>query len=446
MMLRWEDFQPVNAIHVIELAGRHDATRTRELARQVSRSLGVRPISFDPRRHSLCLHEDEASAGEPEFRLLTLSSPRLGLEAAIQEELSRPFGPGPLWPLRFLLIEEPPTGRQSLAVVYPHAISDSRGISLIVREILRAMGGLPPLVERLDFHPPELKQLFPAELSWRGAPRRALTSVRELIEFTSCFAPPKRPGTFAIEPGIPDVSLSVQTLKESAKRLGGTVQTLIGAAFTEALALNFADEIASSRRKSISIYTPVDLRRESPVPVDSAVGQILGSMTTRVPFVEGMPLSQVAHEIARQSGAQRASRQYREHSAHMNVLSWWWDRVPRSVNRVASPFLMPLTGFISNVNLADFLAEEVAAGLVRDYRRFTGTSIQAPMMLALTTVGSRANLTTTHPSNVFTREEMDRIVAHVAWRLSGAIETLATRSDFLARPLQTTPMAPRRAA
>ncbi len=443
MMLRWEDFHPVNAAHVVELGGRHDASQIGELVRRIPRALGLLPISFDPGRHSLRRHDDDG--GEPRFRVLTgPAAGHSGLEGVIREELGQPFGPDPSWPLRCFLLNE--GDRQSFGVVYPHAISDSRGISLIVREILRALGNLPPLVRGLDFHPPHIKTMFPAELGWRGFVRRSATSLRELAKFTASFPPPRRSRETTMEPGVPDVSLAVATLKENARRIGGTVHTLIGAALTEALALNFADEIARTRRKAISLYTPVDLRREAGVPLERAVGQILGSQVTRATVPEGASFAKLAGEIARQTQRQRERGQYREQSSHMDLIAWFWDRFPRSWNRVASPFLMPLAGFISNVNLSDFLAEEIAAGLVQDYRRFTGTGIQTPMMLAITTVGPRANLTTTHHGNTFTREEMNRIVAHVAWRLSGDIEAKATRADYLARPLEPVTPPIRRAA
>lgn len=114
----------------------------------------------------------------------------------------------------------------------------------------------------------------------------------------------------------------------------------------------------------------------------------------------------------------------------MDLMSRIWDTFPRIANRTVGPFLIPLSGFISNVNLTDFLAEEIACGQVRNYFRFSGTGILTPMMLGITTIGETFNLTTTSQRNVFSREEVSRIVAHIQWRLSGELDDLASQERF----------------
>jgi len=436
MMLRWEEFHALNAIHIVRLGRCHAPEHVAQVVDRVTRSLGLLPVSFDAKRRSILFHDEKSDGIEtaPTFLHLPFVGPvRSAIEAVLNDQLNREFGTVPHWPVRFALIDTPSEG-QFLALTYHHAVSDSRGVSLVLREILRALQGRVPLVRRLDLHPPSLKELFPRELGWRGLLRRGVSTASELFASSVCFSPPRhRRAEFAIEAGIHSLAFPVSLLKQTSGRLGVTVHALLAAALLEALHLHFADELLSSSRKSLAVYTPADLRRESKVETGNAVGQILGCITTRVAIPEGTAFRTIAEQVARQMQTTRSQGRDREHSAHMDVMSRIWDCLPRFLNRVAGPCLLPMAGFISNVNLSEFLAEEIATGEVQDYLRFTGTGILSPMMLGMTTVGSTVNLTTTHHTDVFSNEEIARIVGHVEWRLSGELDSDGARHEFLAR-------------
>ncbi len=439
MMLRWEEFHALNASHVIHLGKCYAPTEVEQVAIRVSRSLGLLPISFDADRRTILFHDERSEGIEttPLFTHFSFVGPvRPAMEAVLNDQLNREFGTVPHWPIRFALIDTPGEG-QFLVLTYHHVLSDSRGISLLAREVVRALDGRPARITRLDFQPPSLKRIFPVDLGWRGLLRRGRSTISELLTSQSCCALPRhrQPRTeLAIECGVRSLEFSTSLLKETAHRLGVTVQAVVAAAFLEALHLNFADLIHSSLRKSLAVYSPADLRRESNVDVDRAVSQILGCLTSRVEIPPGTSFQTIVNAVAQQAKRDRSSGHHREHSAHMDFMSRIWDMLPRGLNRVAGPSLIPLAGFISNVNLTEFLSEELRDGLIQDYLRFSGTGILSPMMLGITTVGGQVNLTTTHHGDVFSEEEVRRIVSHVAWRLSGEVDLIASQAEFLSRP------------
>ncbi|HWL08213.1 MAG TPA: hypothetical protein VNQ76_07410 [Planctomicrobium sp.] len=236
-----------------------------------------------------------------------------------------------------------------------------------------------------------------------------------------------------VESGVHVVDLSTEILKHTSRSLGVKVQDLLFASLLEALSLNFSSELAKSRRKNIGIYAPADLRAESVVNTDATIGQILGCITVREQVGPGMSFSELVRNVASQTSSVKKRKAHRDHSFHMNVMSRIWDLFPDRLNRVAGPYLIPLSGYISNVNLTDFLAEELVNGTIRNYFRYSGTGLLSPMMLGITTLGPVFNLTTTHHRDVFTHEDITRIVSHVQMRLAGHVELSGCRKEVPAR-------------
>ncbi len=432
MMLRWEEFHAMNAIHVLHLGTTYNPAFVQQVISERCQSLGLAPVEFINNRRSIRF-ADEMQAGEvpPPFQYQMRSGPaEWALQGILTDELNTPFEEGMHWPFRFFLIET--EQGQFLVLNYQHAISDSRGISLILREIIRALAGIPPAVASLDRNPPPLKKLFPAKSSIRGMLRRGADFFAEITESVSCYHHPRRfSGSLAAESAIHSNGLSTAILKQTTQRLGVKVQDLLFASLLEALSLNFAEQLRTSSRKTIGVYAPADLRRDSTLNTDTAIGQLLGCINVREFMGEQRTFRDLAKSISIRTTRLKESKTYREHSLHMDVMSRIWDRLPKRANRVAGPYLIPLSGYISNVNLTDFLAEEITSGLIQNYFRFSGTGILTPMMFGMTTLGKTFNLTSTHHLNVFSSRDMARIMAQIQMRLSGDIDSLPSQNRFL---------------
>jgi|GEM_PF-452570 len=443
MMLRWEEFHAVNAIHLVQLGSRQNADVVHQVIVDRCQSLGLSPVEFLKGRRTMRISENR-SVSEPlpiPFQHLKLQGTTgQGLEPFLEQELNHPFEEGWHWPIRFWFIDTEFDG-QFLALNYQHAISDSRGISLIMRDIVQALSGNPPLSQTLDRSPPPLEKMLPERSSFRHS---AQALFAELKTSARCFHHPRRfQGNLSIGAGIHSHSFSTATLKQTSGDLNVKVQDLLFAAVLEALWLHFFDDLKTTRRKSLGVYTPADLRRESVLNVDSTLGQILGCITVRATPHEGIRFRELVETVHKQTRRIKETKSYRNHASHMSFMSRVWDCLPRWANRVVGPYLIPLTGFISNVDLSEFLTHELANGQIQNYFRFSGTGILTPMMLGITTLGQTLNITTTHHQQIFSGSDLSRIAAHVKWRLSGEVDAVATRQHFeQLEPSQAEPSSP----
>lgn len=445
MMLRWEEFHAVNAAHVVQLGRVFPVESVRSAALETCQALGLGPVTFHRNRTRFQFLDSQTAAATadlpetPEFTFQQFRTRGTQAEAAeiiqrfLDQQLNIPFASASHWPFRLALLETGQATRQQyLVMVYQHAVSDSRGISIVLREVLRTLdtGRVNCAPMRLD--PPDLKHLFPRNLGLTQLPKLAWETIHEIIDSADCFKPTEQPEhDHSVESVIQTVGFPTEQLKAAARRHGVTVQDLLFAAVIESLQLHFWDELTTSRRQSLAVYAPVDLRHETPIDLSHALGQILGCITVRASVRRPLMFADLVERVSKQTRAMKGRHAYRDHSAHMEVMSRIWDVLPRSINRFLGPSVCPITGFISNVNLSQFLEHELASGLVRDYFRVTGTGLMVPMMFGITTVGPAVNFTTTHRRNVFTRADLERISTHILRRVTGQLAEVASREEFV---------------
>jgi len=115
----------------------------------------------------------------------------------------------------------------------------------------------------------------------------------------------------------------------------------------------------------------------------------------------------------------KQQQDYRLYEQHLRFTSHIWDRLPEAANRLAGPLIAPVAALASNVNLGQFLSEEIACGQILGYTRFTGTGIMTSMMAGLTTLGDAFNLTMTTRDDLYSPEEMHTFRRHLQQRLLG---------------------------
>ena len=483
MMLRWEEFHPVNAAHVVRLGWPESVGVVERVVRETCQALGLGPVGFCARRQRFEYPDAPAVPVPFEQRSTAAGVAKVALEELLDEQLNLPFPPGCHWPLRFVLLDgkrfagkpgAPAQHEQHLVLVYQHAISDSRGMSILLREVLRGLARGSVESRPLQLDPPALEKLFPADLGWLRWPSLVLASIREVFHSKDCLTPPQRfsscpwkkssmnffhsvarwksrgfprstgsaSSDAALDPqpasehwvtsAIQCTDLSTARLKKSAQQCGGTVGDLLFAAVLEALHFHFWEEQERAGRHSLAVYAPVDLRQEAPVDVGHALGQILGCMMVRARLDRPLLFGRLCAQVTAQTRRAKQTRSYRAHAAHMDLMARCWDLLPRSINRWLGPGSCPLAAFISNVNLTGFLDQEMAAGQVLEYHRVTGTGLMVPMMFGITTLGPSVSVTTTHRSTVFDPADMARISAHVLRRLKGELPDAASREEFAA--------------
>ena len=423
MMLRWEAFHPLNAIHIVEFSNQYSSNDLESAVRRAVRSLRLRPVEFCTRYRRFRFIDVDYD-DDSEFPIFEVHKSLLPLADAVQsvsaDELNRPFPDGIHWPWRIYKIDAADSGT-GLAVAYQHAVTDARGASLVMREICRILCGHSSRVGELSGDCPPLAELFPADFGRNTLMRRAAVSIDEFVSSTNCFRVATKPDADnSIVPRIHSTKIPIAQVRDYARQCGGTVQDLLFALMFVGLEHLFHDDLKESRRQTLALRSMVDLRREAAHDVDLALSQVLGCMTVRTRVDPDATIRQLVQQVSRQTRAQKDEKHYRFYSAQLDLMSRLWDLAPEWLNRTFSPRAFPVVGMISNLNLTDLLAEEIGAGKICNYYRMTGNGPLSPMMLSATTVGPIMNISTTHHNNQFSRSEVDCFGAFLSQQICNA--------------------------
>jgi phage protein U len=421
MMLRWEQFCPLNAAHVLTLSGSVTASLLGDAVRAALGRHFPLPAEVCTGGNRMRCGVRLGQGGDVE---LTVSSvhrqPELAIAGVLDRELNRYFPGGLHWPFRFHAICET-ADRWHLVVVYRHAFMDSRGISALCRSVLRVLRGFE-LTEPAPGFAPDLSSIVPA-FSDSAAARHSVVSVsREIFHGLGSWRAQQRfAGPDRCVTGVESESLSLSGVLQSARSLGVTVQDLLLAAMHDSLSQM---SLVTGRRQRIGLYTPVDLRQETVPPVPEASGQVLGGYTLRLPRERGGSFADLAKRVSRESQAIKRSGHYRLYERHLSFMTAVWDRLSHRANEVAGPFLAPVAALASNVNLNVFFEDELQSGQLLDYSRYTGTGIMTSMMVGLTTCGANCRISTTHHSTLFAESEIRELRRRVCCRLLGEFQQL----------------------
>lgn len=427
MMLRWEAFHPVNAVHVVFLKAAWQPSELTNAVRSAFQSLGIGPLEIR-NRHWFRYVSTGPSLADVEVQQ---TPPTESLSQTMEFALNEPFPSGPHWPFRFQS-RATPDGGTILLVTYRHLISDAFGIAYVLKSILRELFGLKPCCQPLNLDPPPLATLFPRQFGVRGFWRQRVKTLSEIVTSRSCLAFPEPDvDDHHMVVTVPPSGISTAVVTEHSREREITVQELLYAALIEALGLELSEHVKSHpHRDRISVYCPTDLRRLAPETLATAFGQCLGGVTVRAPFRLDAAFSEILRAVTTQTEKLRITRSDILYDSQMRTMAAVWDCLPQRINRFLGPTLVPLTGFISNVNLSSLLAEELTTGQVGDYVRATGTGLMVPLMLGVTTLGESLSLSATHRKGALSQCQVDRICQHVRRRLMGEMDETASFDEY----------------
>jgi hypothetical protein len=419
MMLRWEEFRPLNAVHAVSLSSSAAFSEIQNSAIEATKSLRLGPVEICRGRKSIRWHRESSQLSEYLVPRFDEGGNWMKTYQHITDELNLPFHSDVHWPFRLTYMADA-GGSPALIMTYQHAVLDSRSVSLVLREILRNLRSSRQThrdaVSDSDHLGPSAIPSTP-----KGLLRRTVEAVEESIHGSRQFLRRHAESAAArIVCPVPHVAVKLDAVKNTAKTLGVRIQTLFLAAIFEALGIVLREELqAGLWRRTVSIHTPVDMRSEvSDLPVDT-LGQFLGSVASRLALHDRIQFADIVRAVAMQMDAQRIRRNAVDILSKMETMARVWDAVPRSWNRRLSPALFSAMAVGTNVNLNSFFHEEISSGQIVSYLRFTGTGILVPMMIGLTTLGDQIFLTLTCHENSFSTGELDLLLDHVAFRLSG---------------------------
>ena len=390
----WEKTHPYNAAQILHVAGEADLARITAIWNDVLADSGLGTVRVQGRH--FCY--------EPAPRQeVAVVSPELGLDGYITREINRPFGEPkrkPFIAMPFRPFIAPGNGAHHLGVVYQHWVADSVSMRMLLREWFcrlhdpRHAAGQPLHIPHGGFW----RYFGPARARWNLL-SGALAVISSMKQF-------KRVRRIETDPGAQDVACSLHRLPDGmiddllavAHRRGVTLNDLFLSALARACDAHGVAPRRSSR--DLALGTIVDLRAMSSEDLENTFSLFLGFTAV---VVEGEHLAdpdQVLTGIARQNSRHKESRAA---AANMLRLAAGYAQVQfLSPQRLEAFYrnYMPLSGGVSNVNMNRAWPAQYHPAPLLDYIRVAPTGPMVPVVIAVTTIGSRFTFTLTRRASL----------------------------------------------
>ena len=412
MMLNWEEVRAFNAVHVVGLNRHISTAQVEATALRTLAALGVNSIEFDAAHRRYKYFSEGPS---PEFRILKPSGDwRADLSAEVASQLNRPFPNGRHVPFRLFYVEA--GSGFYLGLAYQHVIGDASSISLLMQRMLdQLLSAESHRPDPIELYPPTTANSFSSDLSWSRWPAVALGFTAELFGFLNCYLLPfgdQRNSQVGFK--IIGCDLPTCALVATARHYGVKVQDLVFAALLESFAkLIPYSQRAQSRRPNFALMTAVDLKRHTHGELDNSLGAFLSSYAVRHPTPEGIEFRQLVKDVSLQTERVKRQKTYFKQPAMYGVMNLIWPLLPRVAKIQPLRYVFPVMGGISNMNLT----EKLSALPVTNYLRAASTGPDLPLILDITTVGERFNLTLMYRESAFRETQIDQIASHLRWRL-----------------------------
>jgi hypothetical protein len=336
----------------------------------------------------------------------------VALEQFVVDELNTKFDAGRC-PFRFSLIQTN-VGSQALAICYRHTISDAHGITLLLNRLLQMIRGSSE-THVWNLRPPSIQSMFRENPCATGLWQRLKHAWSEQRLFSGCWRPTRR-STDDWSNGfvIHQTGLSADVLVQNSRDRQATVQEMLFAVVAEVMSLHQNESLS---RRGIMLNTLVDLRRLKDRETDGTIGQFLGGFNVRVDVSASTRFQEILGVVKKQVRDAKRNSSYLHSPGAFETMATLWDLQPDCINRDLGPRLFPMAAGISNVQLSESFAPLIDDGFMDGYFRATGLGLMLPLMVTLTTYGSRFSLTATYRTALFDRSMVCEILQQVCGRL-----------------------------
>jgi len=406
-MLHWNDLQPYNAVHVVRIPAHLDFHRLENIIRRVLAAQGLGEIQIDRNQGTYRFAAGEIRC---EIEQIAGTDGTFGLlSAAIERQLNTAFPSGTVFlPFRFFVAAG--TDFFSFGLVYFHPVADAESIVLLVKDIVAAYlsAGEAPVVAAFDLYPPRKDRLLthgPMLLAKRIA---ALPSARRQRK-TANRPPYLDVNDFNV--GFTFLSLGsdrLQALIATAKAWGVTVNDLFLALLLKCLSPLATERTRHPKRRSISIGSIVNLRRDLALPNPRTFGLFLGSFAVAHEVPANISLQDLARDVSAQTRAVKTKRLCLGSPLELLIGNFVFSFFSLEYRRKLYQKHYPLWGGITNMNLNP-LWPQSGAGEPTHYFRAVSTGPATPLVLSVTTAGETLNVGISYRKTVFSGQSIVRI-------------------------------------
>jgi len=420
-MIQWNALHPYNAIHVVRIRGQFDQARLTRAINSQLECWGLTRIAIDERKGSFHYHGGPANS---EIKVVQgEKDPHVALRDEIEKQLNTPFmGKATIDPFRFFVVQE--QDAFYLGLVYCHLISWAECIIFLLKHVVtRYMDrDEPSLDPPLNLYPESYCRLFKIN------PKSLLMWLCTLPSFISDLRKSCRPPNtnfedhrvafsfFSVDPE------RLQSLIRTGKLWGVTLNDIFLALLLTAISPLAQDRVHEARRKMISIASIVNIRRDLGLDIQNTFGLFLGSFIVTHAVPEGIHIENLAEDIHRQTLRIKRSQLYMRTTLGLALARLLTPLFSPLAQNKFYPKYYPLWGGITNVNINTFW-KHGDQGVPADYFRAVSTGPVAPLVFSITTVNDVLNIGVSFKPSVFSREDVDRIIA----AFSNSLDTLRDR-------------------
>lgn len=412
----WEAVHPYNAAQVLKLSGTPDPRAINAAWHASLEAMALGRVRAQGQKFGY-----EILNGQAERYPVRAVAPGTSLAAHLSDALNHRFDDPGEPPFRPFLLAQSEDGAQAyhLGLVYQHWVADSTSIRMLMRQwCARLFGGLvtlppAPLVRQgyWDLFGPRhgqveidrgLLNLLRSYIRFRTVQKVCLTGVGDY---------PVRVLLRELPEGL------VDSLRISARALNASVGDALLAALAHASHRHLPLQRRLSRR-DLAIGNIIDLRSLAPRDLSNTFGLFLGFAHVVCSRNDLKDFHRLLRSISLQN------RAHRRDGLAQSSLAWM------IAARVAQRFVktkdiyrfyrkeIPLAAGLSNVNLAGAWPEQLHPTPLLDYLRISPTGPMAPLVLSVTTLGSKMSLAMTYRPALLGEHEAQEMAQTVIAQLA----------------------------
>lgn len=408
-MLRWNEMHPYNAVHVVRVPQPLETERLGNLINDYLEQCGLTNLSIDSPKGTF--HYD---GGPAQSEIKVIKGERNSyalLRSEIEEQLNTSFVVIPsMNPFRFFVVEE--DDAFYLGLVYFHVISGAEPVVFILKDIVNIyMNRTPDRFPRsLDLYPPTYRHLAKVDLTLLIGWIRTLPSLISGLR-RSCRPRYRDVGDAHIGFSFAFLgSAQLDKLIKAGKVWEVTLNDIFLALLMKSLSRYAPERIHAPRRKSISIASIVNIRKDFGIDISKTFGLFLGSFFVSHTVPEGIKIKDLARDIHMQTREVKRYGLYLRSAIEMGLAQILFPLLSPLRQKKFYPKYYPLFGGITNINLNALWPEETEKRSI-DYVRAVSTGPAVPLVFSITTVGDVLNISASYKMTVYSKTDIEGVIS-----------------------------------
>ena len=412
-MLRWRELHPYNAVHVVGVDARLDATRLSRDIDAVLTARGLTGLVLDAARARY-----EYTGGAPQTMLEVLSggdNPDEVVRGAMERGINAKFvSSGRVDPFRFFAVDAGP--RCHVGIAYDHVVAGGDSIVELLAEIVQRY-----TADNAAVAPRPVPSLYPATcrpmlirhagyvLAGMTAIPGALASARRSLRPRYAHGD-SRQNAFATmriaKPGV-------DALSRAARAWDVTRADLMIALLMMAIAPLAGDARHGKRRREIGIAWIINIRRDFGMSFRESFGQFLSSYRCAHPVPSGISVRALAQDVHRVTSKVRRRKLYLVTLLALSGLWLLWPRLSAKQRGAVDAKNYPAWAGLTPLDVDALWPQACGAAPPDQYLRAVSTGPASPLIVAATTVSGEWHLGFSYRIAAYTAEDVARIAAAI---------------------------------